>query len=121
MTPIIDERALMDALDCRPTYEAVGRLQQAALASLVDCFDRDVTREAFIEACSVTANLIDSLARMALLHNVKQFADTHGSAAPDDIAKAQAGITQMVEQATQATIKIVDLMRQCPLDEDRIH
>lgn len=120
-TPLIDERALLKLLDCTATYANIERLQQGAIMALIDCYDREITREAFVLAARTTANMIDALARLALLHNVKQFAEKHGKAEPADIALAQKGVNEMLEEANKATIEMVELMRQCPLDEDRVH
>lgn len=120
-TPIIDERMLLKVLDCTANYEHVERLQQGALMTIIDAYDREVTRDEFITIIQAFSSLVDSVGRLALLHNVKQFVDHHGQATPADIERAQAGVTEMAQNATKVVAEIVERLRQCPLDEDRIH
>jgi hypothetical protein len=49
------------------------------------------------------------------------FAEENGPAGPKDLDHAMIGVQEMVDEATKRSIKMVELMRQCPLDEDQIH
>ncbi len=123
-SPVIDEDVMMQALQL-PTSEELAvtasRLRTGASMLLLDAFDRDVTRDQFLAAIGAAASLIDAVGKHEIMLSVKTFEKGHGVVTKADIEVALGSIKQMIEVGVDQCTKMAELLRQCPLNEDKVH
>jgi hydroxypyruvate isomerase len=123
-SPTIDEDVMMEALKL-PTAEelptSAQRLRSGASMLILDAFDRKVTRDQFLAALGAGVSLIDAIGRHQMLLNVKAFHQDKGVVTNVDIETALHSITQIIETGVSQCTQMAELLRQCPLNEDKVH
>lgn len=123
-SPVLDEDVMMQALQIPGDGElgvTATRLRSGASMLLLDAFDRDVTRDQFIAALGAAATLLDAVGRHEMMTSVKAFEQTKGVVTKVDIEVALGSIRQIIEVGVDQCTKMAGLLRQCPLDEDKVH
>jgi hypothetical protein len=119
--PIIDEDMVCAALDVTPNRENARQVQSGAFMLVVDAFDRKVTRDQFIATIGAATSLIDAVARVSLMVNVKNHLSNHGMVTTADVETAAHGCMELARQANVECQKMASLIKKCALAEDPIH
>lgn len=119
--PLIDESILIEALDVTISSETIQQIQSGAFLLVLDAWDRKVTRDQFIAALGAAQALIDSVARVSLMSNVKRHQARSGAVTPADIESAVHGCMEMAKDSNRECLKMAQLLKQCATKEDPIH
>lgn len=119
--PIINEDMLVEALDVTLTSETIQQVQSGAFMLVLDAWDRKVTRDQFIAALGASQAMIDSVARVSLMANVKRAHARNDGLSNVDIETALQGCMDGAKTANVECLKMAHLLKQCPLSEDPIH
>lgn len=123
-SPTIDEDVMMQVLqipDAEELAVTAQRLRTGASMLILDAFDRKVTREQFIASLGAAVSLIDAASRHEMMTSVKQFEQDKGIVTKVDIEVALGSIKKMIEVGADQCTKMAELLRQCPLNEDKVH
>lgn len=123
-SPVIDEDVMMQALQMPGADElavTANRLRAGANLLLLDAFDRGVTRDQFLAALGASSSLIDAVSKHEMMTSVKGFEREKGSVTKVDIEVALTSVRQLIEVGVDQCTKMAGLLRQCPLNEDRVH
>jgi len=121
-TPVIDEELMLKMLAELPAAQAgTARLRTGGAMLLLDAFDRDVTRDQFLAAVGATVSLLDMLGRYEMLNNVKAHYTAKGEVTRVDLEVALADIEKQLQGYTAQCTQMAKLLRECPLDEDKVH
>lgn len=123
-SPIIDEAVMMDALKMPSEDElavTAKRLRAGASLLLLDAFDRDVTRDQFLAALGAATALMDAVGKHEMLLSVKTFEKNNPVVTKADIEVALSSVKQLIEVGVDQCTKMAELLRQCPLTEDKVH
>jgi hypothetical protein len=123
-SPVINEDVMMQALQMPDPEElavTATRLRAGANLLLLDAFDRGVTRDQFIAALGATTSLVDAVGRHEMMASVKSFEQRKGVVTKVDIEVALSSIKQMIEVGVDQCTKMAELLRRCPLNEDKVH
>lgn len=117
---VLDEEAIMDDLALAVSEESCVQMQRACTAAMFDIYDRKVTREQYGEMLGACLALYSSLHKLFIINNVKaSFYKNEINAGnlhvtirhAEDNVRSQCGNVQ----------HIMDLLSQCPNDEDKIN
>lgn len=119
--PIINEDMIIEALDCTLTSETIQQVQSGAFMLVLDAWDRKVTRDQFIAAVGAAQALVDAVARVSLMSNVKRCHAGKGGISDVDIETAAHGCMEMAKKSNLECVNMARLLKQCPLSEDAIH
>ncbi len=119
--PIINEDMLVEALDVTVKSDTIQQVQSGAFMLVLDAWDRKVTRDQFIAALGASQSLVDAVARVSLMMNVKKAHARNGGLSDVDIETALHGCHDTAKTANVECLKMVHLLKQCPLSEDPIH
>lgn len=121
VSPILDEDWMITLLKAPTTLpDGVDRIQAGAAQALIDMYDRKVTRDVFLEQATPCLALYGQCAKLWVLRNIKAVFDD-GSLDAAAFAKAEAGLTELVMRQSEEIINLVQRLKQCPNDEDRVN
>lgn len=118
--PVLNEKAVMQVLDKVASVQSAERLVSGAFMSAVDCFDRRINREPFMEVLQDAFGLADMLSRLDITAAYKDhFAGGTMTDAMFDSSIKE--ITGRAEKLRESLIKRMDLVVQCPYEDDKKH
>lgn len=118
--PVLHEPTIMEALDCLPVAENTSRLQAAAMLSLLDAYDRNLTRENFVTLASAALALHTQMGKLYMIDSVREN-DRAGVLDAEMLDTAVKGVRVM---AIDAHAEVFGLMRRvvaCPTSQDKVH
>ncbi len=118
--PVLHEETIMDTLDCLPVPENTGRLQAAALLSLLDAYDRKLTRENFVTLASAAMALHTQVGKLYMIDSVREN-NLIGVLDTGMLDKATAGVRSMTEDAHTELFRLMRKVVSCPTSEDKVH
>ncbi len=111
----------MDTLDCLPVPDNTSRLQAAALLSLLDAYDRRLTRDNFVTLASAALALHTQIGKLYLIDSVRE----NGLiGALDDgvlLSRATAGVRGLATDAHAELFKLMHKVVACPTSQDKVH
>lgn len=122
--PVIDEDVMMQALQMPGDDElatTATRLRTGAAMLILDAFDRGVTRDQFLAALGAATTLIDAVGRHEIMLATKRFDAEKGVVTKVDVEVALDGIKKIIESGVDQCVKMAELLKQCPLNEDTKH
>jgi len=120
LDPQLSESAILGNLSVPASAENSEMLQVGVLLSLVATYDRRLERTTFLELATAATALYGMLGRLsiaeAVLHLVEKNAFTK-----DKIEDAAKELTSYAEAERHKMLKVMELVKQCPTSEDKIH
>lgn len=97
-------------------------LQAGAQLSLIDAFDRGISRDAFIDILKDAMMLHTFTSRLSMVAHIKdEFERTGHGMNAEDFKTAMHAVTGECERHRTSLIKNVSLLVQCPLEDDTRH
>lgn len=120
VSPLLDEDWMITLLRSPPNAEMVDRIQAGAAQALIDLYDRKVTRDVFLEQATPCFALYGQCAKLWLLKHIKNVYD-EGSLDASAFAKAEQGLSELIQRQSEEIINLVQRLKMCPNDEDRVH
>jgi hypothetical protein len=118
--PVLDEQMILDTLAHKINHKTSPFIQQAAMASTIDGFDRKVLRGPFIEIAETSFLLKDALARRDLISSIDELFRS-GDLKQASIDEAIEGLTKTAELARTKLLSLMKDVAQCPGTEDKIN
>lgn len=117
--PIIDEEVI---IECLTQDESETQHQSGALMTLIDAWDRDITRDQFIALASAAVTCFDNIGRHSMMHAVKKFLkDKNYDIAPADVETTLVTTGNMLKTSTGDVRKMARLISMMARAEDAIH
>src|ERR1700679_3504819 len=118
--PILDEDAISGLLKCDASVGNIPRIQAAAIQTLLDVYDRKVTRGEFINMAAACVSLHAQCAKLFMLASIQNaFADQTLDANAFD--SAHDGMTDLISKQMVTVSGIIDRVKECPTDQDPVH
>ncbi len=118
--PVLHEPTIIDTLDCSPVPENTGRLQAAALLSLLDAYDRKLTRDNFVTLASAALALHTQVGKLYMIDSVREN-NLIGVLDAGMLEKATAGVLMMTRDAHTELFGLMRRVVACPTSEDKVH
>jgi hypothetical protein len=118
--PILDEDAINNLLKCDANVGNIPRIQAAAVQTLLDIYDRKVTRGEFINMASACVTLHAQCAKLFMLASIEQ-------AFSEQVLDANAFITahdsmaDLIGKQMITVSGVIDRVKACPTDQDPVH
>lgn len=120
--PLFSEKVLLDALDNITTPRSAPNLQAGAQLSILDAFDRGISRDAFIHIMHNAMLLHDYTSRLSLVAHLKaQCEQTGRTVGVEDFTEAVQEVTAVCEDHRAKLIHEMEMVVQCPCDFDTLH
>lgn len=120
VSPILDEEAIQDDLQLAVSEESVIQLQRACTAAMFDIYDRKVEREQFGTMLGACLELYGALQKLYIINNVKASYHRNEITAPNlhvTIKHAEDKVRSLCGNVQH----VMDLLSQCPNNEDKIN
>lgn len=118
--PKLDEDFILHMLRAPPAVEHIGLLQGGAAQSLLDMYDRGMTRPEFCEHASKVLALYAQCAKLWLLDNIKAAHDVAPLTA-ETFKTAHDQLADLIRKQSEEVIEVVKRLQTCPTSEDRVH
>ena len=118
--PVLHEPTIMDTLDCRVDPVNTSRLQAAALLSLIDAYDRKLTRENFLVLAEAALGMHTQIGKFYMMSSIW---DNHKIGLLDGvmIEKAVHGTNAMALKAHDELFGLMKRVVMCPTSEDKVN
>lgn len=118
--PILDEDGILTLLNAVISPATTNALQAGAVQTLLDLYDRGVTRKEFCEQGSECLAMYGTVAKLWMLNNMHQVFSEHGLT-EEKFKAAEAQLVELIQKQTLTLIATVQRLQQCPTSEDKIH
>lgn len=119
-SPQINEGMILGVLGVPLSVEAVAQLQTGAALSIIDGFDRQITRPNFIDTMNESLALYGAMGRLeSVTTMLKMLKDNRLDAAT--LEKAVENLTNAAEHHRKELKDKMALVAQCPWDHDSKH
>lgn len=118
--PVLHEPTIMDTLDCTPVAENTSRLQAAALLSLIDAYDRKLTRENFVTLAEAALSLHTQVGKLYMIDSVRENS-LLGALDDNMLDRAVNGVRHMTVSAHTELFKLMRRVVACPTSDDKVH
>ena len=118
--PILDEDLIIHFLRSPVVPEMMHQMQSGAVQTLLDLYDRKVTRDEFCEAAGQCVVLYSSAARMLILDSMRQLYIDQ-ALTPAAFDEAVVGLQRIMRIQTAGVIEIVERLKLCPTSQDKVH
>ena len=118
--PILYEPSIMQTLDCAAEVDNVQRLQAACMLSLVDAYDRKLTRDEFIVLCDAAVTLHTQMGKLYMIDSISnnyKFGHLDGPM----IERAEAGLNISCTATHAELHRLMKRIVSCPTSEDQVH
>ncbi len=125
--PIIHEPTLLDHLDCTVGYDNVSRLQAASLMSLINAYDRKLTRDNFISLAERAMAMHSQMAKLFLMTGVcehHRINATREDGAEDftlALVRTHHDILNTATEVHTDLRRLVKMVTECPTTQDKVH
>lgn len=124
--PVMHEPTLLQMLDCACGVDNTSRLQAGAMMSVVDAFDRRITRESFLKLMLAAFALHTQTAKLYMLGEVRESYRMHMHD-PDPVTfenllhTTQSDVLKMAIDIHTEVKQRTDLLSQCPTSKHLVH
>lgn len=118
--PILDEGGILVGLDAISSPHNAERILGAAFLVLVDAFDREIEREAFVELANRVVAIHDLLGRLQIVNSMSRRFEEN-TLDKKMLDQAIQGITLRAEDFRRQLMSQMELVAQCPLKGDTRH
>ena len=118
--PQVAEYILMVALNENLSRDNADLLGAAANLALVDCFDRRILREQFLDIVGNAASVQSYLTRVRTVRLIRAMLD-EGILTKEKLDEAEIKLVAFGEAARKALIRQMELVVQCPTSEDKVN
>lgn len=118
--PVLDEDYIMQLLRSPVTHETADLIQGGAAQALVDLYDRKVTRDEFVAACSRCLSLYGKASRFNMLQDVRVVFDA-GNLDKNSFDVADKGLRDAIRTQSEGLVDLVKRLMQCPTSRDPIN
>ena len=117
---MFDENNIIDLLSMPVNRDNANAMKAGAAQTIVDLYDRKVTREEFCVALEPVLNLYSYIGRLSMLAAIH---DTFDKGALTDTAFIEANevIVKLVRAHCQQTVELVRRLKECPTGQDKVH
>lgn len=117
---ILDECVILHLLEAPPAASNTERLQNGALNTVIDMYDRKVTRDEFIAGIGHALNLYGQCAKLYVLAHVKGSFDRNELNAAD-FKTVEEALVARISGSAQYLTKLVERMQLCPNKGDAVN
>ena len=118
--PVVDEQHLMGSLDVPASLAVVERLQSSSVISVIDGFDRKVTRDPFIHLTAAAFSLHTHLGRLHLIARINELFK-QGKLTQERLTDAENQLIAFCEVERVTLCNQVALVAQCPTSASPVH
>lgn len=118
--PQIDENACIFMLSQEVNTQTLPYHQNAALQVLADLYDRKVTREVFMTECGNAIGLYATLAKLYITQQTRSMM-ADASLTPEIITDYETKLVEIATRKAASLVKCMELLKQCPWSEDKVH
>lgn len=119
-SPLINEGMILGILDAPPSSETAVSLQTGSLLAILDGFDRQIKREEFVNMSNEAIGLHNACARLDSLASMLRLLK-EGKLDETLLNRAVTNLSKMAEKHRSALQKQMELVAQCPWDDDAKH
>lgn len=120
-SPIVDENMAIHLLTLGHSHDTANAIGTGAFLLLMDAWDRNATRDQFMAAVGAAIMTADRVGRASIAKAVRHFMQSNGDISLVDVEVMVEGTEKLLKEATAECTKMVELLKQCALDEDKIH
>lgn len=117
----VDERMMMKAMSSVTSAPSSDRLMTGIFMGIMDAWDRKIEREKFIELLQQSLMYNEILARLHLSNGWLKVYYSDTPPPEDTLANSIKEITVEGEKCRERLVKQLELLVQCPDDEDTTH
>lgn len=122
--PKIHEASLVQMIDCKVGVDCTPRLQAASMMSVIDAFDRQIQRPAFLELMLAAFLLHTQMGKLYMLNEVRvnyNGTDDPGQEFAATLLNTQNDVFKLAVDTHTELAKRVALLVQCPTSQDPVH
>jgi hypothetical protein len=118
--PVLHEPTIMDTLDCRVDPVNTSRLQAASLLSLIDAYDRKLTRESFLTLAEAALGMHTRIGKFYMMSSIWE---NHkmGVLDAEMVEKAVNGTGAMALKAHGELYALMKKVVMCPTSADKVN
>ena len=120
-TPLLNEAMIIETLSLPVSADTAPTLCVAAMLSILDGYDREMTRDQYGIIVDAVCKFHDLIGRIAIVNAVRHTMGTADPTVADNLAKAGAELMARAEMTRKQILSKMQLLAECPLDEDPIH
>lgn len=118
--PVFNEDHIIALLRMPILNSSLGALQAGAIQSMIDLFDRKVTREEFVEQLAPCIALYGTATKMWLLDNIEAVHDD-GDLNKEKFKAARAALVELARKQSETVVELVKRLQMCPSSQDKVH
>jgi hypothetical protein len=118
--PRIDEASVIHTLQQEVNDETLPYLQQAALAVILDLYDRKVERAYFSTHCGNAITMYTALAKLRISYQTLVMLKD-GTLSEDTIMAYCASMGATVTEKSKHLVGVMKDLMQCPTSLDKVH
>jgi hypothetical protein len=118
--PIFDEDMIRSLLSMPCDIEHTDTIQAGAVQTMIDLYDRKVTREEFCASLAPCLALYGQAAKLWLLHNIQDVFLAE-QLTIQKFTDADKSMTEVLRKQCNTVIEIVKRMQDCPTSRDKVH
>jgi hypothetical protein len=119
-SPLIREDVIKNTLSLPVVTEHIDQLNMANMLAILDGYDRKLLRDEFSKILSTGFQFFDASARLDLIFSLKKLFEAE---APQQklLDEAAVGLTQRADHWRKRLYEIMEVVSQCPGDQDTIN
>lgn len=118
--PVLDEDYIERLLTSPVGINYTDVLQTGAVQALVDCYDRKVTREEFLNAAGACLTLYGQNAKLWMIHTIKEKFN-EGTLTHEHFREADEAFVHLIRRQAEQVLEIVKRLKLCPTSKDPVH
>lgn len=118
--PIFDETLIEHLLAVPVTPDTADAIQAGAVQTLIDLYDRKVTREEFMTSGAACVALYGQCAKYWMLQSVYR-AFKNSELSDEHFVSADKGLAALIEEQAKKVQEIVGRLKQCPTSKDIVN
>lgn len=118
---VLDEDTIKEALDCEMKPGTAHRLCQGVMLSLLNSWDRKITRENFYDLLTTALKVQSAAVQMIVINNILKKVTTPEGFGEKDVIAALDALHDLGNQELTKLAGLHDLVTQCPLECDTRH
>lgn len=120
-SPVIDETMMIHLLTLGHSHDTANAIGTGAFLLIMDAWDRNATRDQFMAAVGAAIMTGDRVGRASIAKAVRHFLQANGQISLVDVETMVTGTETLLKEAVAECTKMGNLLKQCALDEDKIH
>jgi hypothetical protein len=120
-SPLLNEQMIIETLSLPVSSDTADTLCVAAMLSVLDGYDRKMTRDEYGVIVDSTCKFHEMIGRMVIVNLLRGLIGSIDPKASERLAQASLDLTAGAEMLRKQILSKMQLLIQCPWDEDKIH